>query len=375
MNGLVLPIGSKQPLRGDASHHAAPLSPVKLDSSGLASLVKTEGSSPTQRAFGGAANVSRASLTSPTSSSSVSSVGSSGPNALRSALSTSSNTSAAALAFIPRTSRNSAAVQKPIHLCSEFELEQRLDRNERILSTLEATQSPTKDRLRLETEAIRDVILSLRAMRDVNDGISSVDLKDPTKEAELESALLGLSVKDAAHLGTSPPSDAFGWSRDTVAVKKKLAQSSGAYHPGRKVQAMGYEQSLAIQSAALLAERERERLKSTPAPRERPSLGVPSGAAHRLGRKSISSCSGSMRKNSSSHSISPPKATRAGGPLARNLDRGPQHDAALEGGESDQDDAGLYDMPDDEEDDEDAHPGPRHEDDGFSFGQLDQEDP
>ncbi|KAJ9476634.1 hypothetical protein PHBOTO_000292 [Pseudozyma hubeiensis] len=374
MNGLVLPIGSKQPLRGDASHHAAPLSPVKVESPGLSYHIKTEGSSPTQRAFGSAPNVSRASLTSPTSHSSVSSVGGSRRN-LRSGSSTSNNTSAAALAFIPKSSRNSAAVQKPIHLCSEFELEQRLDRNERILSTLEATQSPTKDRVRLETEAIRDVILSLRAMRDVSDGISSVDLKDPTKEAELESALLGLSVKDAAHLGTSPPSDAFGWSRDTVAVKKKLAQSSGAYHPGRKVQAMGYEQSLAIQSAALLAERERERLKSTPAPRERPSLGVPSGAAHRLGRKSISSCSGSMRKNSSSHSISPPKATRAGGPLARNLDRGPEHDAALEGGESDQDDAGLYDLPDDEEDDEDIHPGPRHEDDGFSFGQLDQEDP
>uniref|UniRef100_V5EMY4 Uncharacterized protein n=2 Tax=Kalmanozyma brasiliensis (strain GHG001) TaxID=1365824 RepID=V5EMY4_KALBG len=261
-------------------------------------------------------------------------------------------------------------------MCSEFELEQRLDRNERLLSALETTQTPTKDRLRAETDAIRDAILSIRAMRDVNDGVSSVQLVDPSKEAELESALLGLSVGEASALGTSPMNEAFGWSRDTVAVKKKLAQSSGAYLPGRRVQAIGYEQSLAIQSAALQAERDRERrfeeprMKAAAAPREKPSLGVPSGAAHRLGRKSISSCSGSMRKNSASHSVSPPKTMRAGGPFARNADQGPEHDAALEGGDSDQDDAGLYDMPDEEEE-EDPHPGPRHEDEDFGFGRFD----
>ncbi|CDU24165.1 uncharacterized protein SPSC_02794 [Sporisorium scitamineum] len=382
MNGLFLPTGSKQPLRGDTSLRiSSPPALVKPESPGFSSHVKIETTSPT--------------LTSPSSHRLGSSPGKSsalhtrGPthshiaaNGLRSpSLSSNGSAAAASLAFIPRTSRNSAAVQKPIHLCSEFELEQRLDRNERILSTLEATQTPTKERLRAETEAIRDAILSLRAMRDVNEGISSVQLQDPSKEAELESALLGLSVKEASNLDTSPPSDSFGWSRDTVAVKKKLAQSSGAYLPGRKVQAIGYEQSLAIQSAALLAERERERrteearIKSPAVAREKPSLGVPSGAAHKLGRKSISSCSGSMRKHSASHSVSPPKSIRAGGPFARNLDPGPEHDAALEGGDSDQDEAGYYGMPEDDEDDEDPHPGPRHEDEGFSFGRLDEDDP
>ena len=65
---------------------------------------------------------------------------------------------------------------------------------------------------------------------------------------------------------------------------------------------------------------------------------------------------------------------RAGGPFARNLDSGPEHDAALEGGDSDQDNAGFYHLPD-EEDEDDPHPGPRHEDEGFSFGRLDDEDP
>ncbi|SPO20224.1 uncharacterized protein UTRI_00621_B [Ustilago trichophora] len=380
MNGLLLPTGSKQPLRGDASLSISPPSPLKVENPHFTSHVKAEipsptSTGPTSYGFGSIASSSRPSLTSPQSHTSVSTTSS-----VRSGLRSSASNGAASLAFIPRSSRNSAVVQKPIHLCSEFELEQRLDRNERILSTLEATQTPTKDRLRAETEAIRDAILSLRAMRDVNEGISTVQLNDPSKEAELESALLGLSVKEASHLGTSPPSDAFGWSRDTVAVKKRLAQSSGAYLPGRKVQTMGYEQSLAIQSAALLAERERERrteesrLKTTGAPRDKPSLGVPSGAAHKLGRKSISSCSGSMRKYSAPHSVSPPKSMRAGGPFARNLDHGPEHDAALEGGDSDQDDAGLYDMPDEEEE-EDPHPDPRHEDEGFSFGGLDEEDP
>ncbi|CBQ67957.1 conserved hypothetical protein [Sporisorium reilianum SRZ2] len=379
MNGLLLPTGSKQPLRGDTSLHiSSPLSPVKPESPGFSSHVKTETASPTLTSpsahrFGSSPGKSSA------SHARASAATSHGGNGLRSPSLSSNGSSAAAasLAFIPRTSRNSAAVQKPIHLCSEFELEQRLDRNERILSTLEATQTPTKDRLRSETEAIRDTILSLRAMRDVNEGISSVQLQDPSKEAELESALLGLSVNEGSNLGTSPPSDSFGWTRDTVAVKKKLAQSSGAYLPGRKVQAMGYEQSLAIQSAALLAERQREeaRIKGPAVVRDKPSLGVPSGAAHKLGRKSISSCSGSMRKHSASHSVSPPKAIRAGGPFARNLDRGPEHDAALQGGDSDQDDAGYYGMPEEEEDEEDPHPGPRHEDEGFSFGRLDEEDP
>ncbi|TKY90772.1 hypothetical protein EX895_000770 [Sporisorium graminicola] len=382
MNGLLLPTGSKQPLRGDASlHNSSPPSLVKPESPGFSSHVKTETLSPTltlpsSHRFGSSPGKSSA------SNMRGSAVASSGGNGLRSpSLSSNGSGAAASLAFIPRTSRNSAAVQKPIHLCSEFELEQRLDRNERILSTLEATQTPTVERIRSETEAIRDAILSLRAMRDVNEGISSVQLQDPSKEAELESALLGLSVKENSHLGTSPPFDSFGWSRDTVAVKKKLAQSSGAYHPGRKVQAMSYEQSLAIQTAALLAERERERrteearIKSPAVARDKPSLGVPSGAAHKLGRKSISSCSGSMRKHSTSHSVSPPKAIRAGGPFARNLDQGPEHDAALEGGDSDQDDAGYFGMASDDEEEENPHPGPRHEDEGFSFGRLDEDDP
>ena len=380
MNGLLLPTGSKQPLRGDTSLSISPPTQLKAEDPHFVGHVKTEISSPTStgpasHGFGS----SRPSLKSPQSHTSVSSTTGSVQSGLRSP---STPQSAAALAFVPRTARNSAAVQKPIHQCSEFELEQRLDRNERILSALEATQTPTKDRIRLETEAIRDAILTLRAMRQVHDGISSVQLQDPSKEAELESALLGLSVKEApSQLGTSPPADAFGWSRDTVAVKKKLAQSSGAYHPGRKVQAMGFEQSLAIQSAALLAERERERrteesrLKGQGAPRDKPSLGVPSGAAHKLGRKSISSCSGSMRKFSAPHSVSPPKSMRAGGPFARNLDPGPEHDAALEGGDSDDDDIGLYNLPDEDQDEEDPHPGPRHDDEGFSFGRLDDEDP
>lgn len=383
MNGLLLPTGSKQPLRGDTSLSISPPAQLKVESPTLSSHVKTEipfptSTGPASHGYGNFASSSRPSLKSPQSHTSVS-TSTSGRSGLRSQ---SASNGAAALAFIPKTSRNSTAVQKPIHLCSEFELEQRLDRNERILSTLESSaQTPTKQRLRSETEAIRDAILSLRALRDVNDGISSVQLQDPSKEAELESALLGLSVQEASALGTSPPSDAFGWSRDTIAVKKRLAQSSGAYHPGRKVQAMGYEQSLAIQSAALLAERERERrteesrIKSSAAPRDKPSLGVPSGAAHKLGRKSISSCSGSMRKYSAPHSVSPPKSMRGGGPFARNLDAGPEHDAALEGGDSDQDDADLYDMPDDEDEEEDPHPGPRHEDECFSFGRLDDEDP
>lgn len=261
-------------------------------------------------------------------------------------------------------------------MCSEFELEQRLDRNQRILSTLEGTQSPTKARLHSETEVIRDAIRSFRALRDVNQGIFSVQINEPSKEAQLESALRDLSVNEASVLGTSPPSEAFGWSRDTVAVKKQLALSSGAYLPGRKVQAMGYEQSLAIQSAALLAERERERrteelrLKSTATARDKTSLGVPSGAAHKLGRKSISSCSGSMRKFLGPHSTSPPKSLRAGGPFARDLDRGSEHDADLETDDSDQDVTALEELPEDEVE-EDPHPGPRHED--FSFG-LDEED-
>lgn len=375
MNGLVLPTGSKQPLRGDTAQPVSPPPHVKVEPH-----AKTESLSPTSigsapYGFGSLASSSRPSLTSPSSHTSAST--STGHDRAGFRSPSSSRSAAASLAFIPKTSRNSNAVQKPIHLCSEFELEQRLDRNERILSTLETTQTPTKDRLRAETDAIRDAILSIRAMRNVNDGISSVQLDDPSKEAELESALLGLSVGEASALGTSPTTEAFGWSRDTVAVKKKLAQSSGAYLPGRRVQAIGYEQSLAIQSAALQAERDRERrfeeprIKSAAAPRDKASLSVPSGAAHRLGRKSISSCSGSMRKNSASHSVSPPKAMRAGGPFARNLDQGPEHDAALEGGDSDQDDAGLYDLPDEEEEGEDPHPGPRHEDEDFGFGRFD----
>ncbi|SPC63894.1 uncharacterized protein UHOD_00839 [Ustilago sp. UG-2017b] len=384
MNGLLLPTGSKQPLRGDTSNLSiSPPAQLKVENSTFSpNHVKVENLSPpsprvpTTTGFAGIVGSSRPSVKSPQSRTSFPTT-TSVPSGIRNS---SVSNGAASLAFIPRTSRNSAAVQKPIHLCSEFELEQRLDRNERILSTLEATPTPTKDRLRAETEILRDAIRSLRAMREVNDGITTVQLSDPSKEAELESALLGLSVHEASNLGTSPPLEVFGWSRDTVAVKKKLAQSSGAYQPGRKVQAMGFEQSIAIQNAAILAERERERrmeesrLKSAAAPRDKASLGVPSGAAHRLGRKSISSYSGSMRKFSSPHSVSPPKALRAGGPLARNLDSGPEHDAALEGGDRNQDNAALHDMPDDEED-EDPHPGPRHKDEGFSFGRLDDEDP
>lgn len=382
MSGLLLPTGSKQPLRGDTALSLSPPSHTKVESPDPSGLIKREIPSPNSAApasygFGSNGRGSRPSMTSPPTHTSVSttSSGRSGHHVF------SAPNGAAALAFIPRTARNSATVQKPISQCSEFELEQRLDRNERILSTLDAVQTPTKDRLRSETEAIRNAILSLRAMRDVNDGISSVQLIDPSKEAELESALLGLSFKEASELGTSPSSEAFGWSRDTVAVKKRLAQSSGAYHPGRKVQAMGYEQSLAIQTAALLAERERERrteesrLKGAASPREKP-LGVPSGAAHKLGRKSISSCSGSMRKHSTPHSVSPPKSMRAGGPFARNIDPGPEHDAGMEGGDSDQDNVDLYNMPEEEDEDEDPDPGPRHEDEdeGFSFGRLDEED-
>ena len=367
MNGLLLPSGSKQPLRGDAALSVA--SPIQLKAEESSSLphTKAEVPSPTSTApvshgLESVAGSSRSHLTSSQSRPGVSAAGGgrSGPRG------SSASSSAAALAFIPKTARNSAAVQKPVHLCSEFELEQRLDRNERILSTLEATKSPTKDRLRAETELIRDAIRSIRAMRDVNDGISTVKLDNPSNEAELESALLGLTVKESSQLGTSPPTESFGWSRDTVGVKKRLAQSSGTYHPGRKVQAMSYEQSLAIQSAALLAERERERriedsrLKSTTNPRDK------------LARKSISSCSSSMRKFSKSHSVSPPKS-RAAGPFARNMDLGPEHDAELEGGDSDQDDAGFYDLPGDEED-EDPHPGPRHEDEGFGFDHLGDED-
>lgn len=378
MNGLLLPTGSKQPLRGDTSTlSVSPPAQLKVETSTFSpSHAKVENVSPTSGGPTTNGFTRRPSLKSPQSHASISTT-----NSVRSGVrSSSASNGAASLAFIPRTSRNSAAVQKPIYLCSEFELEQRLDRNERILSTLESSQTPTRDRLRAETEIIRDAIRSFRAMRQVNDGITTVQLNDPSNEAELESALLGLSVQEASNLGTSPPAEAFGWSRDTIAVKKRLAQTSGAYQPGRKVQAMGYEQSLAIQNAALLAERERERrseesrLKSAAAPRDKASLGVPSGAAHKLGRKSISSCSGSMRKFSSPHSVSPPKALRAGGPFARNLDAGPEHDAALEGRDSDQDDTVLYDMPDEDED-EDAHPGPRHEDQGFSFGRLDEEDP
>ena len=126
-----------------------------------------------------------------------------------------------------------------------------------------------------------------------------------------------------------------------------------------------------MQSGAwLLTPFQESRLKGTAASRDKASLGVPSGAAHKLGRKSISSSSGSMRKFSAPRSASPPKSLRAGGPFARNLDAGPEHDAELEGGDSDQDDAALYDLPD-EEVEEDPHPGPRHED--FSFG-LEEED-
>lgn len=383
MNGLILPTGSQQPLRGDTSLSISPPTQLKAEAPYSPHNVKPEFPSPVSTEtsyYGYASNTSgsRQPVTPSQSRTSESSVGTTQSGRRGSAAAS----GAASLAFIPRSSRNSAAVQKPIHLCSEFELEQRLDRNERILSTLESAQTPTKDRLRAESQVIRDAIRNLRAMRDVNDAISSVQLNDPSKEAELESALLTLSVQEASHFGTSPPSEAFGWTRDTVGVKKRLAQASGAYHPGRKVQAMGYEQSLAIQSAALLAERERERkfedarVKSPAATRERPSLSVPAGAAHKLGRKSISSCSGSMRKSSSSHSVSPPKPLRAGGPFARNLDYGPDHDAELEGGDSDQD--LFYNVPDDdgeEEEEEHSHPGPRHEDGGFSFGRLDDDDP
>ncbi len=167
-------------------------------------------------------------------------------------------------------------------------------------------------------------------------------------------------MKEEDYLGTSPPAEAFGWTRDTLAVKKRLAQASGAFLPGRKVQAMGFEQSLAIQSAALLAERERERrtdelrAKPMPASREKSSLGVPSGAAHRLGRKSISSCSGSMRKHSMSGSASPPKAQRAGGPFARHADT-----AELEASESDTEDVDLY-AANDDDDDAEVDPIPAH---------------
>lgn len=378
MNGLVLPTGSKQPLRGDASLSISPPAQLKQEGFPLRPVVKSEASSPVSPAVASfdvraTADDAHRRLPSPQSR------GPANPLTTRWTAHppSSAPSSAAAFAFIPKTARNSASVQKPIHQCSEFELEQRLDRNQRILSALEATQSPTKERLSVEAEAIRDAIRSLRAMRDVNEAISSVQLNDPSKQADLESALLGLSVKEEDYLGTSPPAEAFGWTRDTLAVKKRLAQASGAFLPGRKVQAMGFEQSLAIQSAALLAERERERrtdelrAKPMPASREKSSWGVPSGAAHRLGRKSISSCSGSMRKHSMSGSASPPKAQRAGGPFARHADTA-EHEAS----ESDTEDVGLYAAADDDDDaEEDPHPGPRHEDEGFSFGRIEEEYP
>lgn len=227
-----------------------------------------------------------------------------------------------------------------------------LDRNERILATLSQSQAPIKLRLTRETETLRDAIRSVRAVREMDTGISAVQISNVPNQNELETALGGLSVSDHKHLyGVSPPAEGFGWTRDTLAVKKKLAQDSATYQPGRKVQAMSYEQSLSIQTAALVAEMERERkaeehrLKAIAIVREKSSLGVPSGAAHRQGRKSISSCSGSMRKSSTSLSTSPSKEARAEGILASHVEQAsePHEDAQLEGGDSDQDNAAdLY---------------------------------
>ncbi|PWY98790.1 hypothetical protein BCV70DRAFT_27768 [Testicularia cyperi] len=354
MNGLLLPCGPRTPVRGD-SHGVSATSPplaAKQESDQHAPIKHDDHSrfNPDRPLKGddsiaGEPRRASASLRSNSGFSHGTGPGV-GPNL----------TAAASLAFIPRSSRSSTGLRKPIHQCSEFDLEQMLDRNERILTALQHTHTPTKERLLEETETIRAAIRSIRAVRDVGSGILGVKLEEPTAEAELETALLGLNVKEEASLaGTSPPADSFGWSRDTVAVKKKLAQDSATFSPGRKVQSISYEHSLAIQTAALVAEMERERKgeeqrsKAGNSSRDKAGRGgVPSGAAHRLGRKSISSCSGSMRRFSGAHSTSPPKVSRAAGPLARatassadarNLDHGLDRDAELEGGDSDQDDA------------------------------------
>ena len=71
---------------------------------------------------------------------------------------------------------------------------------------------------------------------------------------------------------------------------------------------MSYEQSVALQTAALLAEMERERRADevrASAIKERSSNGLPSGSAHRQGRKAASSANLAHRRASGTKPFGP----------------------------------------------------------------------
>ncbi|KAN0061971.1 hypothetical protein ACQY0O_005966 [Thecaphora frezii] len=314
MNGLMLPTGSKPPTTGDTGAH-------------LGVPGRSASTSP-----GTAASVLLATTHLPS------------PQACRMSVSPpkASAKSAASLAFIPRTSRTSTVVRKPLSRCSEFELADMLDRNQRILATplpsLEPHLSPSsaartpptraRERLRRETDDIRRELLAKRGLRQIRDDMSRWQIDDakasdprsasPTSKEALAEAMQRLSVQASAPSGSASArsiegqrslSDSLAWQRDTLAVKRRLAQETQNAIPGSRVQQLSYEQSLALQSAALVAERERERRAEeaaaaasvgASASRDRTHNGLPAGPAHRLGRKSISSGSNAVRKGAGS---------------------------------------------------------------------------
>ncbi|EPQ26452.1 uncharacterized protein PFL1_06100 [Pseudozyma flocculosa PF-1] len=321
MNGLMLPTGSKPPLTGDTATSdrglaTSPSAQVKPE-------IGFGAAAPGQPSPSAHPAPHRKLSASPPHSGRIVSGGGAGAGAR----------SAASLAFIPRTFRSSAGIRKPLSRCSEFELADMLDRNERILSTPLPTvpaqepatpaaharreaQSRARERLRKETDDIRRELLAKRGVRQIQEDMSQwhVDGRAAgamSKEA-LAAAMGKLSVRadrpsassdlacssssnDGGHVACN---DSLAWQRDTVGVKKRLAEEVPTFH-GLRLQ-----ETLALESAALVAEMDRERraeeVRSTNGRERTVANSLPAGPAHRLGRKSVSSASNTFRRGSGS---------------------------------------------------------------------------
>lgn len=127
--------------------------------------------------------------------------------------------SATAAAFIPRTSRNSAGVRKPLSRCTEGELSNMLDRNERLLADPDVARrlpASAQGQLRADTEAYRSQLQELRSIREISNGVRGVALKSDQKE--MDEAMRDMRLRE------SSPGRRPSRGEDTLAIKRRLRE-------------------------------------------------------------------------------------------------------------------------------------------------------
>ncbi|PWN46577.1 hypothetical protein IE53DRAFT_382776 [Violaceomyces palustris] len=280
MNGLILPVGSDPPHRSPPSP-SSPVDPFPPVS------VKQEGRQEQRVAF---THPSDQQLSAPSTFPHQTNSTTGPPPPLRSP----TTAHPASLAFIPRTSRTSAGIRKPLNQYKEFELVDLLATHEAALKsqTNPSRNSPTapllqariqaeaekRQRLLKRADEIRNELETRRNVRHLGHGLGRWRLQDssdpPGAKRDLSDQMSRLTVGVAAgssaccssSSSSSPAAAAvpgehlsYGYDNDTLSVKKQLVEESSVHNPKHRVQQLSYAHSVALQSAALAAEMELEK--------------------------------------------------------------------------------------------------------------------